>query len=171
MPAPPTFVPAILSADGLYRYELRREVSTGSWDIGTLALFCGANPSTADDTKDDHTIRKELGFTGRWGCGGFIKINLFGFRARHPTDVPRGYDAFGPKNHEHIEAAFAEPRVKIVVAAWGDCLAWHPLAAEAIGRFRQMAAGHDVLCFGRTKRGQPRHPLTLPYSLKLETYA
>ena len=40
---------AIISADGLYRYELRRQVGLGD----RPCCFIMLNPSTADATKDE----------------------------------------------------------------------------------------------------------------------
>jgi hypothetical protein len=160
------FVPAVMSQCGRYRYELRREATHGSWNSGPLVLFCGANPSTADAAKDDPTIRKERGFARRWGCAGFIKVNLFAWRSKDPSKVPSAYVAVGPDNETTIQRALAEPRVKIVVAAWGDCLARNVFARGEAEHFMLAAesAGHTVMCFGHTKSGAPKHPLTLSYA-------
>lgn len=47
---------AILSACGKYRYRLEREVGMG----GPVYAYFGVNPSTADGSIDDATVR-------RWG--------------------------------------------------------------------------------------------------------
>lgn len=181
----PAFVRAKFSPDMRYRYELRREVvpvssSTGSalvreymgrkFDSGSVALFCGANPSTADAEIDDQTIRKEIGFASRWGCTGLIKVNLFAFRSTDPDGVPKSFAGVGlPENVGAIDAALAESCVKFVVAAWGDCLAKQPSFADEVAGFRFLAEKHkrQVMCFGLTQNGQPRHPLMLPYSTAL----
>lgn len=68
---------ASVSACGRYRYELGRV-----WDpTKKLVLYCGLNPSTADGETDDPTARKWRGFATRWGFGGYVAGNLFGFRA------------------------------------------------------------------------------------------
>ena len=166
---PPAFVPAVFSPCERYRYELRREVSPGSWDGGELALFCGANPSTADAFRNDATIRKEIGFTLRWGLAGFIKLNLHGWRSTDPDEVPRSALSVGPGNRAAIELALREPRIKLVVAAWGDCLANNPCTRAEADHFVMAAnaAGHGVLCFGHNKSGAPMHPLTLSYATAL----
>lgn len=167
----PDFVPAVLSDCRRFRYELRREVSPGSWSTGPLALWCGANPSKADAFKDDHTIRKELGFTRAWGCSGFIKVNLLAWRETNPKKVPGHYLSTGREHAlSYWRAALANPRVSIVVAAWGDCLKRHVFAQQQAELFDTLAkdAGHDLKCLGRTALGNPKHPLMLPYSTPLE---
>jgi hypothetical protein len=61
---------ADISADGVYRYSL--------WRIREptqpLVMFLGLNPSTADATTDDHTIRRCLRFSSDWGYGGLELI-------------------------------------------------------------------------------------------------
>ena len=54
---------AKLSDDKLYRYSLWR-----IWDDKKpYVLFIGLNPSTADETEDDPTIRRCIGFAESWG--------------------------------------------------------------------------------------------------------
>lgn len=55
---------AELSPCGRYRYRLWRAWATE----GRSALIVGLNPSTADATEDDPTIRREVAFAKRWGC-------------------------------------------------------------------------------------------------------
>jgi len=55
---------AVISKCGTYRYLLTRQVSSSP----SIATFIMLNPSTADAEKDDHTIRKCIGFTKLYGC-------------------------------------------------------------------------------------------------------
>ena len=74
---------AVFSPDRKYRYTLTRE-----WNnVKPFILFIGLNPSTADETKDDPTIRREIGFSHLWGFGGMIKCNIFGFRTTDPKHL------------------------------------------------------------------------------------
>ena len=59
---------AVFSACGRYRYVLTRQVSAGT----RPATFILLNPSTADATKDDPTIRRCVGFARRWGCAAWL---------------------------------------------------------------------------------------------------
>ena len=54
---------AVISADQAYRYTLWRRWSDGN----NFVQFIGLNPSTADETKDDNTIRKCVKFAKLWG--------------------------------------------------------------------------------------------------------
>jgi hypothetical protein len=67
----PSTKSAVISADGKYRYFLRRTVSGGR----RIATFIMLNPSTADAQVDDPTIRKCIGFCRHWGCGEPYVVN------------------------------------------------------------------------------------------------
>src|SRR5580765_5070589 len=107
---------ATISPDGKYRYLLSREYEDGMF--GTV-LFVMLNPSTADATKDDATIRRCVGFTKRWGYSTLEVVNLFAFRATHPRDLWKADDPVGPDNDVTISDAVR--RAQLIVAAWGVC--------------------------------------------------
>lgn len=71
---------ASFSECGLYRYHLWRV-----WDhTRPRMVIIGLNPSTADESLDDHTIRKCTTFAKRESCGALDMVNLFAFRATEP---------------------------------------------------------------------------------------
>ena len=74
---------AMLSVDRKYRYVLTR-----TWDE-TLSniMFVGLNPSTADETTDDPTIRRCINFAKSWGYGGLYMVNLFAYRSTNPNNI------------------------------------------------------------------------------------
>ena len=85
---------AVLSECKKYRYMLRRV-----WDRTKPAcLFIGLNPSTADATVDDPTIRRCVGFADSWGYGELVVGNLYAFRATKPKDMFNQDDPVGPFN-------------------------------------------------------------------------
>jgi len=161
---------AILSDDGLYRYLLWRV-----WD-GTLTdvLWIMLNPSTADASVNDATIRKCIGFAKRWGFGAIEVVNLFAFRATKPRalvdGLQRGLEIVGQCNNANILAALKRERNTIVVAAWGTT--GRDFTAMRAFEVAQMAESEErkLLCLGKTKHGAPRHPLMVPYSQPLENY-
>ena len=151
----------ILSPDRVYRYTLWRE-----WDMTNPAYLnvIGLNPSTADETEDDPTIRKCIGFAKRLGYGALCMTNLFAFRATDPQMMLAHPAPIGPDNVMHLEQCARQ--AGLVIAAWG-CDGHHGnqdrnvqwLLAESI----PPVALH---CLKRNKDGSPGHPLYLPYTAK-----
>lgn len=163
---------AILSPCGRYRYLLSREADTlGSGRV----LFVMLNPSTADASKDDPTIRKCRGFTSRMGLPWFDVVNLYAWRATDPNDLRRASehsDIIGPENDMHI--GLAADRATVIVAAWG-ALNLGRMTKPAIERARDVmrrldvaAAGRPILCLGTAANGQPRHPLMVSYAIAFQ---
>lgn len=155
---------AIVSACGLFRYRLTR-----TWDPGKQsACFLMLNPSTADATKDDATIRRCISFAKSWNCGGITVVNLFAFRSRHPKAMAAAVDPVGPENDLHIRDV-VEQSYPIVVAWGGGVPKAYAARVEAV-RAILANVGVSVFCLGRTDGGQPRHPLMLRSDTKLEAY-
>ena len=74
---------ADFSECGRYRYKLWR-----TWDdVRPVVMFIMLNPSTADATADDPTIRRCIGFAHDWGYGGVRVGNLFAWRTPYPQRV------------------------------------------------------------------------------------
>jgi hypothetical protein len=149
---------AVISPCGCYRYILWREIPDGPRT--RRCLFVMLNPSTADATQDDPTIRRCLGFAKREGCSAITVVNLYAFRATDPANLSaelmRGTDVVGPDNLAHVEQQLALFRAGLgpIVAAWGA----NPIASgQPIIQRRLMESG--ALCLGMTKHGSPRHPL------------
>lgn len=144
---------AVLSNDGMYRYELTRE-----WDPEPPLVFVMLNPSSADALVDDRTIIRCMGFARSWGYGGIVVVNLFAYRTFDPREMAQAADPVGPENAEYLDKALAE-HPHGVVAAWGA----HKMAVEPGRALHRQAvdAGGNLRCLGRTKAGAPRHPLYL----------
>jgi hypothetical protein len=155
---------ARLSNCGRYRYQLRRRWS----DDGDEICWVMLNPSTADESEDDPTIRRCISFSKRWGYGRLVVVNLFAWRATSPEDVKRELKAckassgiarvLGPKNRAHrLEAMNGSA---VVVAAWGASLKpWSTMRARMISYEVANGECHPLQCLGTTKDGSPRHPL------------
>lgn len=140
---------AVISACGNYRYELWRR-----WSDERACVFIGLNPSTADATLDDPTIRKCIGYARRWGYGALCMVNLFAWRATDPRDMLTAADPVGPANDYHLNKATAEAHM--IIAAWGAHGGHMDRDREVIAMFPRLHALH------RTKSGAPGHPLYLP---------
>ena len=171
---PPYRSGAVISDCGKYRYLLWR-----AWDPHKPTVaFIGFNPSTADATMDDPTIRKCIGFADRLGFGALEMLNLFAYRSPDPAalwwNVPHVKEPIGSHNDAALEYALI--RCRTAVAAWGAISV--PTRARRILRERidlvhRLASnhGHSTLaCLGRTKAGHPRHPLYVPYTTELEPW-
>lgn len=160
---------AIISACGLYRYRLDRQLTPKP---AKQVIFVMLNPSTADAEQDDPTIRKCKGFARQWGCSLLTVVNLFAYRATYPTGLSRamrdGVNIVGWDNAEHLARALGEG--DLVVAAWGSRVEQWPWALE---RARAVLSGNMSTVFRQIgapvgKTHQPRHPLMAPYALELE---
>jgi hypothetical protein len=139
---------AILSACGLYRYRLTRR-----WADRPTCGFIMLNPSTADASQDDPTIRRCIGFAKREHCGALIVVNLFAFRATKPAALLDAADPVGPNADHELLDAIAEVDGPLI-AAWGSWAYINPRAADITAMI-----GRHCVCLGKTIDGHPRHPL------------
>lgn len=157
---------AVISNCGLYRYRLERDVQM----TGVVAALFGVNPSTADAVVNDATIRKDIGFAKVNGWRSFIKGNLFGYRATDVRELARVRDPVGPENDKHLWLMVSE--ADGLIPCWGSRDKIPERLRARIGPVivRLLASGKPVMCFGRTKSGDPRHPLMLAYSTPLEPW-
>ncbi len=131
-----------------YRYRLTRV-----WNPdGPMVLFIGLNPSTADATHDDPTVRRCVRFARDWGFGGLLLGNLYAHRATRPADLAAAASPVGRGNDQALRAMAG--MAGSVIVAWGN---------GGLGNGRDVAVlgllERPVLCLGTTARGAPRHPL------------
>lgn len=115
------------------------------------------NPSTADATVNDPTIRRCIAFSQAWGYGSLIVVNLWAARATNPKALFTLGDPCGPDNAEAISLAINGSAA--VVLAWGAFTG--PM--KSAERLRPEESAREALVpvytLGRTKHGHPRHPL------------
>ena len=154
---------------GQYRYSLVRwfdgaEQEEPPGETPPLVAFIGLNPSTATEAHDDPTVHRCVDFARRWGFGGLIMLNAFGFRATDPRELYSHPDPVG----EGCDAAILHwcGRAGRIVAAWGQHGALHG-RGEAL---HALLRGHALQCLGTTKAGHPRHPLYLRRDAALVPY-
>ncbi|MDB4935170.1 MAG: hypothetical protein JWP87_2142 [Labilithrix sp.] len=160
---------ATFSPCGQFRYELRRV-----WKPKARAMvFVGLNPSTADESTDDPTIRRILGFADDWGFGTLVMLNAFAYRSTDPkalhTRASCSREVIGPENDPTMRRTFETHRRDKLVIGWGA----HGILLE---RGRDVASialsvHSRPECFGLTQNGQPKHPLYLAASTKAQRYA
>lgn len=146
---------AVISGCEQYRYQLTRR-----WGPGPAVVWIMLNPSTADATTDDRTISKCIGFTDRQGFSALIVVNLFAFRARHPTDMYAAIDPIGPENDTHI-AAVAKAGA-MTICAWGNNGGHQGRDKIVVKWLREN--GVEPYALTITNEGQPGHPVMLGYA-------
>lgn len=144
---------AIISQCGTYRYLLTRQADFTNPERST-ALFIMLNPSTADATIDDPTIRRCRGFARFWDCNGIAVANLYALRATNPKELWSHADPVGPQNDNHLQRLARE--YGDIVCAWGSN-AKPERVAFVVSLLRENKA--RLFCLGTTKDGSPRHPL------------
>ena len=141
---------AIFDMIGKYRYTLWREWSTYHPRI----VFILLNPSTADEERNDPTIRRCIGFARARKFGSVEVVNLFAYRATHARELLKVVDPVGKENNRFLMRAVE--RCSTVVVGWGA-------RGTLLGRNREvlslLTGRNDVYCLGTTRGGQPRHLL------------
>lgn len=145
---------AIISECGMYRYHLWRV-----WDKDLLCLvWVMQNPSTANATDDDPTIRKCIAIARHHGYGGISVRNVFALRATDERELLKHTDPVGPENEQHLLAARSIAPMTRLVLAWGN-----RFGGKALAHHYQNAAnilgGLEPYCLGTTAAGEPLHPL------------
>lgn len=149
---------ADIDSTGCYRYDLRR-----SWGAAPFRVinFIMLNPSTADASEDDPTIRRCIGYAKSWGYGGLVVTNLFAWRSTDPLVLYSVFDPVGSLNDGYI-ARWAGSS-DLVVAAWGALGVIKQRCKEVLGELRELKV--PVHALKLTASGQPGHPLYLPAHL------
>ena len=153
-----------LSECGRYRYALHRDIATGN---DRSCLFIMLNPSTADGTRDDPTIRRCKSFAARLGCDHLYVANLFAFRTPHPSalmaDGVGDGDIVGPDNRDWIDrladvVTHRDRHAGPIICAWGNHGTYIRQDETVLGWLDD----YHLWRLGRTGQGAPAHPLYLP---------
>lgn len=152
---------AKFDTSGRYRYALWRAWSANYPRIAFILL----NPSTADEQRNDPTIRRCMGFARAWQFGSVEVVNLFAYRATDGRELLKVVDPVGEENNRFLMQAVE--RCSTVVVGWGS-------RGTLLGRDREvislLAGRKDVYCLGTTKGGHPRHPLYVRGDTVLEHF-
>lgn len=150
---------AIFSPCRLYRYRLERDLGAIGATRGAVA-FVMLNPSTADATENDPTIRRCIGYARAWGFARLIVGNAYAWRSTDPAGLWTAPDPVGPDNTRHLEQIARD--AELVVCAWGaNC---KPARADA-ARLAIVRGGRYPHALKLTKAGVPGHPLYLKADL------
>ena len=142
-----------------YRYALSR-----SWDDKKkIVLFIGLNPSTADEKKDDPTIRRCINYAQSWGYGGLQVANLFAYRATKPVKLKNVENPVGDDNDQQLIKL--SKMADLTVAAWGN-------EGVLFNRDKQVIKLiPNLMCLKINKSGQPAHPLYQKKDIEYISYS
>lgn len=150
---------AVISDDAEYRYRLWR-----TWDTEKPTLaFVMLNPSTADASEDDPTIRRCLGYAKDWGYGTLVVVNLFALQNTNPKNLRGHPNSVGPENDKHLRDACDE--AERVVVAWDANGSLHD-RSRSVARLLEA----DLYALETTKDGHPVHPLYQPSDAEPELW-
>lgn len=127
------------------------------WDSKKPAvMFIGLNPSTADSTKDDPTIRRVRAMAANWGYGGVYMVNLFTFISTDPKLLQ--LDNGNLPDADHILMKIAS-RCEKIIFAWGNF--------KVMGRDDQVRRLFPkAYALHINKNGSPKHPLYVKGDVK-----
>ena len=149
------------SPDRKYRYLLTRTFK----DKGRIINFCMLNPSTADETQDDPTVRRCINYAKRHDFAQLVVTNIFAYRSTNPKALRLIEDPVGDDNDNMLFRVFQHSDV--VVFAWGN----HGKILNRGDEVRDIAKG---VCapyhLGLNKTGEPKHPLYLPNDIKAQMF-
>lgn len=154
---------AFMSGCGRYRYQLERV-----WDNSKpKVLFIMLNPSTADGTHNDPTIRRCISFAKFWGYGGINVGNLFALKSSDPKALLTDADPIGPDNFSHVN--WMAYQCELIVYAWGNGNLIKRLDhAKFINRLNAIKVPKSFIELSFD--GTPKHPLYLKGNLNPTKY-
>lgn len=154
----------VFSLSRRYRYTLWRKVpvtfqfSERVWG-GDCVQFIGLNPSTANETENDPTIRRCIRFASDWGFTWMAMTNLFGFVSSDPKVMMAQADPIGVNNDSYLLKV--SEYAGLVVAAWGA----FACATERARDVRRLIR-KPIYHLGLNANGSPKHPLYLSKNTK-----
>ena len=165
---------ARFSEDGQYRWSLTRRWGTGERTL----LFVGLNPSRADGSRDDPTLRRLVGFSRHWGYDALVVVNLFARISPSPAALLRCADPVGRWGDSVLLQwchRWAQSQDWDLWCGWGNggCrLDRHQIVRSLLMpqlrlRADRLAQWSGPLMLGLTRSGQPRHPLYASRALRL----
>lgn len=145
-------------------YEMLTEYSPTTMRDGYV-MFIGLNPSTADENKDDPTLRRCIDFAKRWGYCELCMTNLFGFRATQPRDMLKTANPIGADND--ITLLRVAKEAAMILCAWGGEGKFggrDEVVADMLTR--PYAGQKDLMALRLISDGSPEHPLYIPAETK-----
>jgi hypothetical protein len=149
---------AILDKDRKYRYMLKRQWGERNDNFINFVLL---NPSTANETIDDPTIKACIKFAQNLNYDGFYVTNLFALRTKSPKVLKRNRNPIGEQNNKYIKK-YAH-KSKLVIVAWGNHGNLLNRDNEVLKILSRIQTPH---CLTITQSGNPKHPLYINKEMK-----
>jgi hypothetical protein len=149
---------AMFSTCRQFRYALWR-----IWDENKpRVMFIGLNPSKANETQNDNTIKRVIKLANNWGYGGVYMCNCFAFVSTDPAGLnPLAYDPINDKCIKELSE-----KVSTVVFAWGNFK-----VVRDKGRDVDLAKMFpQAIALKINKNGSPQHPLFVPGNIQPVPY-
>lgn len=147
----------------LFSYDKKsRHVLWRNWNLDLpKVMFIGLNPSTANETNDDQTIKRCIAFAKSWGFGGMIMMNLYSHVSTNPDDLITSGENLEQTNEWLLERASKCEKVVFACGAFKK----HKQRLEQV-----LELFPERYCIDISKDGFPKHPCRLNGSLKLKKY-
>ncbi len=164
-------------------YKIKQMIGNENTHRYVLASECtsplvviGVNPSTANETKPDPTVRKVMGFAERNNCDGFIMLNLYPQRSTNFASVhQKRNEELHQNNLDAIKRYFDGFEELKVLVAWGNLASKRTYLLDCFRDITSVLSENNRkvswLQIGElTKSKHPRHPLYARYDLNLEPF-
>lgn len=147
-------------------------------------IVIGLNPSTADESTPDATMRKIMGFISTWNKSGirdydsFIMLNLYPQRETSPLELNKKSPAINEiihsRNMEMISTLLVNyPKVDLLLC-YGDSIEIIPWMKKCRDEILKLLAQYPKVSLhclgGLTSKKNPRHPCRLAYKTKLNQF-
>lgn len=126
-----------------------------------MVNFVMLNPSTADELKDDRTIKRCIKFVMDWGGGGIYVTNLFAFRTKNPKIMKQSRNPIGKSNDRYLK--YYSKKCQMVILAWGGEGGFKNRDKEVL---KMIGQKHKIYCIEKSLSGFPKHPVRLAGHLK-----
>ena len=142
-------------------------------DGAKMLIVVGFNPSTADDTKIDATMRFVLGIAEFNEYDGFAMVNLYPLRSTNPDDLPLNADEeLIKENFSHIDSILEEYPTADILLAYGNLVNSRPYTKEIARNLLELFnnKSRQIYCLAKLRSGNPKHPLRTPFSTKLQKF-
>ena len=145
-----------INANNTARYSL------GEYNnILDKTLICiGVNPSTATPNNLDSTLKRVKRIAENNSYDNWIMINVYPQRATNPKNLHQALNAqFHVDNLDEIKNVLNTFKNADMLFAYGDLISVRPYLKDCLKDILDINFVGQKLCFRKTKKGNPIHPL------------